>query len=326
MKIREYRAERFADTRLKTNLCILNMVSTMNLSTFSRFLFIGICCLGFMLQDSEAQQTGGGVNRPVRTPAKRGTVPKTFSGNADSAYVKGEWISTKGDTLRYRLLLPEDYNPVSTYPMILFLHGAGERGSDNAKQLVHGANLFLQPGIRKDFPAIIVFPQCPTDDFWANVDMRINDTTKKREFVFSEGGEPRKIMQLLLDWLPEFEKKYPVKRDQRYVMGLSMGGMGTFELVRRKPRFFAAAVPICGGANPATAGAMKETAFWIFHGNKDDVVPYQLSENMALAFQEFYVSAEVNFTIFNNVGHNSWDPAFAEPDLLPWLFSQQLKK
>lgn len=298
----------------------------MCLSCYRRFLFIGIFTLCIMLQYSEAQQTGGGIRRPVRTPAKPATVTKTFDGNADSTYEKGEWISPKGDTLRYRLLLPEGYNPLSSYPMILFLHGAGERGSDNTKQLVHGANLFLQPENRKDFPAIVVFPQCPTDDYWANVDIKINDTTKKREFVFSEGGEPRKIMQMLLDWLPEFEKKYPVKRDQRYIMGLSMGGMGTFELVRRKPRFFAAAVPICGGANPATAGAMKETAFWIFHGNKDDVVPYQLSENMALAFQEYHVSAEVNFTVYGNVGHNSWDRAFAESELLPWLFSQQQKK
>ena len=290
-----------------------------------RVLFVFVCMF-LVWTETEAQQRGtvrgGGTGRPA-PPAK--TVKK-FDGNADSAYEKHEWISAKGDTLRYRLLLPEDYNPGTSYPMILFLHGAGERGSDNTKQLVHGANLFLQPQIRKDFPAIIVFPQCPENSFWSNVNFKINDTTKKREFIFQEGGAPTSAMQMLLDWLPEMEKKYSIAKDQRYVMGLSMGGMGTFEIVRRKPRYFAAAMPICGGANPKTAEAIKETAFWIFHGDKDDVVPIKYSEQMVEAFQNFYVSAEVNYTVYGNVGHNSWDNAFSEPELLPWLFRQRLKK
>lgn len=251
---------------------------------------------------------------------------RPFDGNPDSAYAKKEWIAPNGDTLRYRLLLPQDYDPDKAYPLILFLHGAGERGYDNRKQLIHGANLFLQPQNRTDFPAIIVFPQCEQNDFWANVSFVINDSTKKRDFVFSEAGAPTRAMEKLLGWLPVLEQSYKIKKEQRYVMGLSMGGMGTFELVKRKPRYFAAAIPICGGANPNTAGTIRETAFWVFHGEKDDVVPLKYSEQMVTALGQFAQRAEVNFTVYSNTGHNSWDKAFAEPELLSWLFSQQLKK
>ena len=115
--------------------------------------------------------------------------------------------------------------------------------------------------------------------------------------------------------------EYPVKKDQVYTGGLSMGGMGVFELVRRMPKTFAAAFPICGGANPATASKMKKTSWWVFHGAKDDVVPPYHSENMVAALKK--AGAKVKFTLYPNANHNSWDSAFAEPELLSWLFSQR---
>jgi predicted peptidase len=236
------------------------------------------------------------------------------------------WVSAKGDTLRYRVLLPANYDPLEAYPLLLFLHGAGERGSDNTKQLTHGAKMLLAK--REDFPAIVVMPQCPADDYWSNVDIRMEkqeDGSSKRIFHFQEDGPPTRAMALLLEWLPALEKQYKVKKDQRYVMGLSMGGMGTFEIVRRMPNYFAAAVPICGGANPKTAAKIKDTAFWIFHGQKDDVVPYELSEAMVLALQGFFKRAEVIATFFPQANHNSWDPAFADPELMLWLFRQKIK-
>ena len=130
-------------------------------------------------------------------------------------------------------------------------------------------------------------------------------------------------MSLLLEWLPALEKQYRSLPQQRYVMGLSMGGMGTFEIVRRKPGYFAAAIPICGGAHPKTAASMKKTDFWIFHGQKDEVVPWQLSETMVNSFTEMYERPEVEFTLYPDANHNSWDKAFAEPDLLKWLFGKK---
>lgn len=276
-----------------------------------------VCLIGFSLF-AQAQQT-----RTGRATMKPKVAPKTFNINTDSAYDKKEWISAKGDTLRYRLLLPENYDSTKMYPLVLFLHGAGERGSDNKKQLIHGSKLFLMPEVRRDYPAIVVIPQCDSLDFWSNVRFKVNDTTKKWEFEFQENGEPTKAMSLLLEWLPALEKQYPSQPQQRYVMGLSMGGMGTFEIVRRKPGYFAAAVPICGGAHPKTAVAMKKTDFWIFHGQKDDVVPWQFSEIMVNAFTDMYERPEVEFTLYPDANHNSWDKAFAEPDLLPWLFGKK---
>lgn len=226
------------------------------------------------------------------------------------------------DTLPYRLLLPENYDGSKKYPLIFFLHGAGERGNDNQKQLVHGAKLFLKDEIRKKFPAIIVFPQCSANSYWSNVEIK-NNEQGKRSFYFQPDGEPTKAMKLAKELLHKLMTDYSVNKKRIYAGGLSMGGMGTFELVRRNPKTFAAAFPICGGANPATASKLKKTKWWIFHGGKDDVVLPANSEVMVEALKK--IKASVKYTLYPNANHNSWDPAFAEPDLLPWLFKQKRK-
>ena len=223
------------------------------------------------------------------------------------------------DTMPYRLLLPDNYDATKKYPLIFFLHGAGERGNDNEKQLVHGAKLFLKDDVRKNFPAIIVFPQCAANSFWSNVDIKM--VNGKRTFSFQEAGEPTIAMKLAQELLMNIMKTYPVIKKQVYVGGLSMGGMGTFEIVRRNPKLVAAAIPICGGGNATTASALKKTKWWVFHGGKDDVVPPKLSEDMVNALKE--VKASVKFTLYPDANHNSWDSAFAEPDLLSWLFAQK---
>jgi predicted peptidase len=242
----------------------------------------------------------------------------------DSLYQAHEWIRGN-DTLRYRLLLPKDYDSSRNYPLILFLHGAGERGSDNKAQLIHGSSLFARADVQANHPAIVVFPQCPANDFWSNVRITIDTVAKKRSFEFQENGEPTPVMRRLLQWFPEFMDQMPVNRAQVYVMGLSMGGMGTFEIVRRMPNVFAAAIPICGGANPATAKQIRRVPFWVIHGAADEVVPASLSEGMVMALQQYYDAADMQFTLYPGVKHNSWDKAFAEKDLLPWLFANQLK-
>jgi predicted peptidase len=230
-----------------------------------------------------------------------------------------KWLVQGPDTLPYRLLLPDDFDASKKYPLVLFLHGAGERGRDNEAQLTHGGRLFLNDTVRKSFPAIVVFPQCAPESYWSNV-QRTTDSTGKRTFTFQEGGAPTRPMAMLENLLEEVQRQYRIKGDQVYVMGLSMGGMGTFELARRHPDLFAAAVPICGGAHPGTAGTLKSARWWVFHGAKDDVVPSQLSEEMVAALKA--QGASVKFTVYPEASHNSWDNAFAEPDLLPWLFAQ----
>ncbi len=240
-----------------------------------------------------------------------------FAQNMD-LYQKHLYISGT-DTLPYRLLLPENYDASKKYPLIYFLHGAGERGNDNEKQLVHGAKLFLKDSVRRNFPAIIVFPQCPSNSFWSNVDFKMQDG--KRQFFFPEAREATMAMQMAQGLLKKLLKQYKVEKKQVYVGGLSMGGMGTFEIVHRNPKLFAAATPICGGGNTAWASQMKKSKWWIFHGAKDDVVPPYLSQQMADALKAN--GALIKFTLYPEANHNSWDAAFSEPDFLPWLFAQK---
>ncbi|MFH4964856.1 prolyl oligopeptidase family serine peptidase [Gaetbulibacter sp. M235] len=227
------------------------------------------------------------------------------------------------DTLKYRLLLPENFSEEKEYPLVLFLHGRGEQGNDNETQLVHGSKLFLENYSKDEFPAIIIFPQCPKDDYWANVNR--NESKKGLEkYKFKRLGKPTKSMTLVLSLMEDLTKKSYVKKDQVYVGGLSMGGMGTFEIINRKPDMFAAAFPICGGGNPKSVNRYaNKISLWVFHGGKDDVVIPYFSLRMVAALQK--KGADVKLTYFENDNHNSWDSAFAEPELLSWLFSKTKK-
>ncbi len=242
----------------------------------------------------------------------------------DLSLYEKHWFMQYGDTMPYRILFPENYDPAKKYPLVLFLHGRGESGADNEKQLIHGAKLFLRDSIRQKHPAIVVFPQCPANDYWSNVQM-VYTTTKngKRSFHFITGGERTDAMKMVMGLLDNLQTRYAIEEKQVYVMGLSMGGMGTFEMVRRKPGVFAAAIPICGGAHPATAPKLTATKWWVFHGGKDDVVLPEFSEKMVDALKK--AKASVKFTLYPNANHNSWDPTFAEPGLMEWLFAQQKK-
>lgn len=243
-----------------------------------------------------------------------------FAFAQDMSLYKKEWLINGSDTLPYRILMPENYNPAKKYPVILFLHGAGERGNDNEKQLVHGSKLFLTDSIRKKYPAIVIFPQCSEKSFWSSAAFKYDSITKKRSFEFSATAEPTTAMTLLLRLTDKIEKQYHLKKTQVYVMGLSMGGMGTFELASRKPGYFAAAIPICGGGAAETAPVLSAVKWWVFHGGKDDVVLPVYSEIMVDALKK--AGASVKYTLYPDANHNSWDPAFAEPSLLSWLFSQ----
>jgi len=240
-----------------------------------------------------------------------------FSQNLDQ-YEKKVFVRD-GDTLNYRALYPADFDPEARYPVLLFLHGAGERGDDNQKQLIHGARMFLKSPVREAFPAILLFPQCPAGDYWASV--KVDRSGPGVSLDFSEEMPPTRPMQLVEQLLDSVASRSFSDKNRLYVMGLSMGGMGTFEIVARNPDLFAAAVPICGGGNPLLAERYaKSTPFWIFHGALDDVVKPQHSVTMTLALQE--AGGAPALTIFPYANHNSWDPAFNHPELLTWLFAQ----
>jgi predicted peptidase len=230
------------------------------------------------------------------------------------------FVSVEG-SLPYRIMLPENFDPSGQYPLVFFLHGAGERGNDNEKQLVHGASFFASAENRTNFPAIVIFPQCAEGDFWANVNFHF-DQEGNRSFSFDPSGEPVPSMKLAIKLLESMLKNDWVDKDRVYVGGLSMGGMGTFELLYRMPEVFAAAFPICGGGNPEVINPeVRQVNVWVFHGDADMVVPASLSEVMVDAYKT--AGVEVKLTLYPGVGHDSWTNTFNEPELLPWLFSNK---
>lgn len=224
------------------------------------------------------------------------------------------FANSKGEILPYRLLIPENYNPSRKYPVVLFLHGAGERGFDNHAQLVHGAPLFLQPEVLKKFPCFVIAPQCPAEKRWVEIDWSADKGVQP-----TEPSDPLKLVVQLLDRLP---REFSVDRRRFYVTGLSMGGFGTWDLITRYPGHFAAAVPICGGGDDQVAAKAAKTPIWAFHSNDDPVVKVIRTQAMIAALRN--AGAEPRYTEYTGLGHGSWDKAYAEPELLPWMFSQRL--
>jgi predicted peptidase len=233
------------------------------------------------------------------------------------SFEKKEFLSG-GDTLRYRIQYPLQYDATKKYPLVLLLHGAGERGSDNQAQLVWGGSLFADSMVRARFPAIVVFPQCGAKDFWAQLTYTPTDSIR---FHMRSDTAPGKGMGLVIQLLDELAAGGHVDTKRIYVGGLSMGGMGTFEILWRKPHFFAAAFPICGAGDPAQVRLYaRKFPIWVFHGGADPVVPVANSHLMVAALKA--AKAKVLYTEYPGVGHDSWKKAFAEPELLPWVFGK----
>lgn len=235
------------------------------------------------------------------------------------AYQRKEF-ETAGNTLPYRILYPENYDKSKKYPLLLFLHGAGERGNDNEKQLIHGSKLFLNEANRKAFPAIIVIPQCPEDSFWASV--KIDRSVQPLKINFDYTAEPMWPLVAANELVKKISNEEAVDKSRVYITGLSMGGMGTFESVYRYPELYAAALPICGGGDASHYDKrVKNTAFWIFHGADDAVVDVKLSREMLDKLKTLKV--ENKYSEYPGVNHNSWDNAFAEPAYLSWMFAHK---
>jgi predicted peptidase len=224
------------------------------------------------------------------------------------------------DTLNYRLLIPKNLKKKGKYPLHLFLHGIGERGNDNMSQLTHGGTLFLEKTNRENYNSWVLFPQCSANDRWANLKTDSWDVNFKGTMT-----KPNKSLQLVIRLMDQFIEKKQVDKQRIYVSGLSMGGMGTFEILYRRPNMFAAATPICGNGSTAFASLYaKKVSLWIFHGSDDKVVSPKYSLDMVTAIIESGGSPKM--TLYENVGHGSWDNAFAEKNYLKWIYSKVKKQ
>lgn len=217
---------------------------------------------------------------------------------------------TSTDTLPYGLLEPIQAKAGEKYPLVIFLHGAGERGKDNESQLKHIQILYSYNVLDK-YPSFVLAPQCPKRQVWS-------DLMNGKPF----SATPTKPMALFIEVLDKIMQEYPIDPSRVYVTGVSMGGFGTWDLITRFPDRFAAAVPICGGGDAGAVDRIKHVPVWVFHGAEDDVVPPRLSRKMVTALQN--VGALPGYTEYPGVKHGSWWQAYKEPYLMPWLTKQRL--
>lgn len=221
-----------------------------------------------------------------------------------------EFQGAGGGKLLYRLTRPREAAG-KKLPLLLFLHGAGERGDDNAKQLKNCVRNLL-PVLERN-SCVLVAPQCPVGKQWVEVNWSAawHDAPEK----------PSEPLGLTIELLAALQKELPLDGKRVYVTGLSMGGYGTWDILARRPDLFAAAVPLCGGGDEKQAPAIAKVPQWIFHGDRDTVVPTARSRNMVEALRK--AGGSPKYTEFPGVGHNCWDKAYAEPGLFPWLFAQK---
>lgn len=237
---------------------------------------------------------------------------------AQSSFEKKEFTTAAGERLNYQVLKPEVLKKGEKYPLVLFLHGAGERGNDNQSQMVHGSGMFTNPVNQEQYPSIVLFPQCPTEGYWT-FEKRPEQLIKE---VFLPNPPLTPILSQVMEMLEWHIKNMPIDPKRIYVVGLSMGGMATFDLASRYPDLFAAAIPICGAVHPerlkAAAGKVN---FRLFHGDADNVVSAEFSRNAYRTLKQ--AKAQVEYYEFPGINHNSWTPAFNKEDFIKWLYSQK---
>ena len=223
-----------------------------------------------------------------------GFAPRTFKG-------------ANGVTLPYRLFVP-DARSRGPLPAVVYLHGAAGAGTDNLKQMTGGNTLGTHVWTTKEmqarYPAFVIAPQAPVGDRWS--------TTTSQLAPYAD---------LVLELLTNLSKEFSIDADRVYLIGQSLGGFGTWDLVCKRPETFAAAVPLCGAGEPARAPAARNVPIWAFHGAMDQTVPVGRSREMVAALRA--AGSSVKYTEYPDVGHNVWAVAFAERELPDWLFAQR---
>lgn len=221
-----------------------------------------------------------------------------------------------GETLPYRLLTPLRYDSGKAYPLVLFLHGAGERGSDNTITCKNALPEFASDAVMKKYPAFFIVPQVPEDEKWTSV-------KAWNEAHTIASPEPEKSLRLALEIIEQVRKDYNIDPQRIYITGISMGGYGTWDAIWRHPGLFAAAAPICGGGDPSKAPVIAKMPLWVFHGGADTTVPTPKSREMVAALKA--AGGKPKYTEYPGVKHDSWTRTYQNPEFYAWLFAQRKK-
>jgi predicted peptidase len=219
-----------------------------------------------------------------------------------------------GFTLPYRLWVPRDYVQSKKYPVLLVLHGAGERGNDNHSHLSNGVLTWCESRFQTRRPTFVVYPQCPEGSRWVEAPWELGQYQQDKV----PESRPLAAALALLDALAG-ELSFDPHR--RLLAGISMGGYGAWDAITRHPETFAAAMPICGGGDPTRAVAIKRVRVWAFHGGADDTVPVSGSRTMVAALRA--AGGRVKYTEYPRAGHQVWEKVFADRRALEWLLAQR---
>lgn len=211
------------------------------------------------------------------------------------------WLDSQGQKRTFPFLLywPSTPQPESKLPLLIFLHGAGERGTDFQLAKKHGPPKLIDQG--EEFPFVVVSPQCPLDQWWAMRE-NVDGLAQLTQFIQSE---------------------YNIDTNRTYLTGMSMGGYGTWATAAAYPDLFAAIIPICGGADLAIAADLKATPAWAFHGRDDDIVPLIRSEEIVGKVSK--IGGDARLTIYDNVQHDSWSVTYANREIYDWLLSHEIR-
>ena len=226
-------------------------------------------------------------------------------------YEHGETVLTSSNGNRsypYRILKPDNRN--TSAPLVVFLHGAGERGSDNKRQLTYLPTRFVDAPHLNTRNCFVLAPQCPTDDVWAPFGPR-----------GSKPVEQTMAMKAVVTTIEKILSEENIDTSRIYLTGLSMGGYGSWDLAARHPGWFAAVVPICGGGDTSTASRLVDLPIWAFHGDKDQIVPERASREMVLAVRN--AGGRPAYTVLPGVGHGSWPYAYGPRGAMDWMFAQR---
>jgi predicted peptidase len=227
--------------------------------------------------------------------------------SAAEGFLAGSYRSASGETMLYRLFVPPDYDPSQKYPIILWLHGAAGRGSDNVSQLsggnFSGSHIWTKPDIQQKYHAFILAPQVDVNKGWAR----------------PHTNTPPVAIRLALEILNEVETKYNIDRTGEYAAGQSMGGEGVWAALSTAPQRFAAAIALCGYGDAYMITRVAKIPVWIFQGEEDPIVSAARMREWVKQLRG--AGGAPRYTQYPSIGHNVWDAAFAEPDLAGWLFS-----
>lgn len=225
-----------------------------------------------------------------------------------------EYYKNADTLLPYRIYIPFNYSPEKQYPLLVGLHGAGLRGEDNEKQLKFIDTLLLQTDLELD-DAIIIFPQCPTDQRWV-------DTAWAKGSYSVDNTPESNELRAVVELVQELMEKYPVDKSRVYACGFSMGGFGTWDLLMRHPDLFCAGVPMCGAGDPSKASVFQNIPVWAIHGAQDPTVPVRGSQEMIQAIEAAGIT-NAKYTELPEHAHDVWNYTYTNRDIFQWLFAQK---